>query len=820
MLRSTGCALPVEIWMWEHEYDPVQDLWVADQNAIIKRLPAPDIIPKQPSEVLRWQWLIKPMALLKSKFRHIIFLDADNFPIVDPTFLFDTIEYSGTGAIFWPDVGRMQKEHPIWNLMYVQYRDEPDFESGQMVIDTLRHKEPLEFALQMNWDSEFYYTILWGDKDTFRFAFHKFGRSFSMTQHPLQMLALPGSPQGSGGVMCQHDFEGTRIFQHRNMAKWDLLAENPRIPGYLYEEESREILKELRTLWNGRLNWSEPKSANYPLGRWSERRNLVQYLIERRWLLDDRRPAPSVCCGPAVKWSAGSVPKPWLLSDHGSLGPANLPVVTSEAVGQEILETEKVLPEHQSVSEFAPETNSPKVSAAKPDPAAAWSRGLRRREVAFAADSTLREGASPEAYWWDLELEAEDWVLYLVNEAGRVARMTRAADGGWMGRWLKKPGGVVGLKRVESVFPFLKVGRHPTEELRNPGRIQKKVHVANHAFGVGDAITGLYAAAAMTQKGRSVVYHTRFARWLQRASHPLVTITEATPPKGTRDMDADYAEQLRYAPDKVAWYAGQVGWEGGTLSPLNQGTMKTSGKNAFIGNHGAGKNRIVGRSSDNFVQPLTINREVSIPRLDFPKYVLLAPFAAWEARDWPETHWRRLAWLLKEAGYEIVAIGTKAEAERMERTFNKSFAYWAIDHDPEWVMDAMLDAEAVIGLDSGMIHVAGLLQVPAICIHAHLPPEFLFFHAPSVRSVTPATGCVFCRWQEDRGFMEGCATACSAMAVVGPEAVMAALKEISTAADLGRTDDRLQQEDEPGSAMARGAAEHGVMATKGGKGKR
>jgi len=93
-------------------------------------------------------------------------------------------------------------------------------------------------------------------------------------------------------------------------------------------------------------------------------------------------------------------------------------------------------------------------------------------------------------------------------------------------------------------------------------------------------------------------------------------------------------------------------------------------------------------------------------------------------------------------------------------------------------MDAMLDAAAVIGLDSGMIHVAGLLGVPAVCIHSHMPPEFLFSHAPTVKSVTPDTGCVFCRWQEDRGFMEGCATACSAMAVVGPEAVMAAVTEV------------------------------------------
>jgi ADP-heptose:LPS heptosyltransferase len=179
---------------------------------------------------------------------------------------------------------------------------------------------------------------------------------------------------------------------------------------------------------------------------------------------------------------------------------------------------------------------------------------------------------------------------------------------------------------------------------------------------------------------------------------------------------------------------------------------------------------------------LQVDRSVGIQRLDFPKYVLLAPFAAWEARDWPETHWRRLAWLLKEAGYEIVAIGTKKAAERMEQTFSKSYAYWAIDHDPDWVMDAMLDAAAVIGLDSGMIHVAGLLRVPTICIHSHLPPEFLFSHAPTVRSVTPTAACVFCRWQEDRGFMEGCGTACSALATVGPEAVMEQLRDMLSGA--------------------------------------
>lgn len=92
----------------------------------------------------------------------------------------------------------------------------------------------------------------------------------------------------------------------------------------------------------------------------------------------------------------------------------------------------------------------------------------------------------------------------------------------------------------------------------------------------------------------------------------------------------------------------------------------------------------------------------------------------------------------------------------------------------------MLGAEAVLGLDSGMIHMAGLLGVPAVSIHAHLPPEFLFSCAPSVRSAEAKTACTFCRWQEDRGFNEGCSVACSALATVGPERVMGELETAVT----------------------------------------
>ena len=161
--------------------------------------------------------MLKPLALLHSRFRHVIFLDADSFPTVDPGFLLFEPQYLETGALFWPDVGRMGKEHPIWDMMRVTYRDEPEFESGQMVLDTVRHREPLELVLKMNREAEVYYKVIWGDKDTFRFAFHKYGRSFAMTPYPLQMLSRREHRQEHTGSCASTTSMGIVFFSTETM---------------------------------------------------------------------------------------------------------------------------------------------------------------------------------------------------------------------------------------------------------------------------------------------------------------------------------------------------------------------------------------------------------------------------------------------------------------------------------------------------------------------------------------------------------------------------------------------------------------------------
>ena len=754
-LRVLGATLPVEIWLLPREFDRRQERWLSHLDVDV-RVAQHEMARKfTPQNGMRAEWAIKPHALLSSNAQEVIFLDADNLSLVDPSFLLQAQPYQQRGAIFWPDYKRTGPERAIWEIMGIPYRDEPEFETGQMVINKERCGEALEFALWMNQRADFFYNHIWGDKDTFRFAWHKFGLPYAMIPHPIQPLTIPGAPPGHG-VMCQHDFEGNRIFQHRNMAKWDLLGENPRIPGFLYEQECRDYLAELRRLWNGRLNWKRPQEIDFLEGDWAVRQAIAKKLTNDVWLIEDRRPKSAGCCGPAEPWSETRKGKPWITQE---------------------MEAAMLKPKGMENAELRIENGKTRGAETKPgeDAAPVLARGLRSVEVSFLKDGVLGKGAAKGFYFWDVEKRRGRWTLRISGEKVMSAELVLDGEEEWSGRWRGAfadgqtlEARKLRLRRVESEYPVIRPNRGRLKAGHQPQ--EAPLHLANHAFGIGDAVTGYYAAVQVADAAQQpVLYHTRLPQWLERVEHPLVMVTDEAPPSGTPDMDVDYAEQLRYARDKVAWYRQWAGadFRKGLTGARSRGQSKT-------------------------------DREIRIPRLEFSRYVILAPFAAWESRDWPQANWRRLAWLLDQVGITPVAIGVGKEAERMQQTFDQSNAYWAVDHLPEWIMDAMLGAEAVIGLDSGMVHLAGLLQVPTLCIHSHLPPEFLFSAAPTVKSVTPQTDCVFCRWQEDRRYTTACGKACSALGTVGPEAVMTAMKSADFQRQITRhVESRVYSEEPP-----------------------
>ncbi len=239
MLRHVGCDLPIELWhLGPHEMtDRMRELVEPFDVTCIDALG----VDRNADGQTLGGWELKPFAIINSRFKEVMLLDADNVPVKDPTFLFDTPEYDMYGAIFWPDYGKLGPERAIWRLTGVPFTLEPEFETGQIVVNKERCWDALQLTMWMNRHSEFWYQHIHGDKDTFHLAWRKLGLNYAMPTRGIFPLEYV--------VMCQHDFNHHRLFQHRNLCKWTLDDTNPVIPHFEHEEQCLSFLEELRSVW-------------------------------------------------------------------------------------------------------------------------------------------------------------------------------------------------------------------------------------------------------------------------------------------------------------------------------------------------------------------------------------------------------------------------------------------------------------------------------------------------------------------------------------------------------------------------------------------
>lgn len=268
-LRALGCTLPIEFWhLGEWEMDEQMRQLASELGA--ECVNASRLQREHPVRQLHG-WGLKPYAILHSKFREVLLLDADNVPVRDPTFLFDSAQFNASGAVFWPDYGRLQPDRLIWTICDVPYRDEPEFESGQVLVDKQRCWNALQLTMHMNEHSEFYYQHIHGDKDTFHMSWRMLNQPYAMIPHPIHRLPC---------VMCQHDFDGKRLFQHRNLDKWTLKGRNARIRDFIDELHCFNALEDLRKRWDGvvRLDSSTDR----------ESRSYCQEIVEARYFCYER----------------------------------------------------------------------------------------------------------------------------------------------------------------------------------------------------------------------------------------------------------------------------------------------------------------------------------------------------------------------------------------------------------------------------------------------------------------------------------------------------------------------------------------------------
>ncbi|OQR89217.1 hypothetical protein THRCLA_09853 [Thraustotheca clavata] len=288
-------TLPIELWYRQDELPK-------DHPVIVALLrDFRDIRLREIKDPRAVHFYVKPYVIFFSHFQNILFLDADNFPLRDPEYLFATPEFQDTGALFWPDfwhpketIFNIHDDSMLWTMLNISFVDMFEQESGQLVINRAKHEQALHMLMFYAFhrispqpqpeivglntspppttpveESDFEpvedlgenplpqdtnliqaLKLAWGDKDLFRFAWMKTNSSFYMIPKPPGSLGLWGwikymRPDATpfqrycGQSMLQYDTTGEMLFLHRNTIKLNEKKES-RSKIWQYIQEFRE----------------------------------------------------------------------------------------------------------------------------------------------------------------------------------------------------------------------------------------------------------------------------------------------------------------------------------------------------------------------------------------------------------------------------------------------------------------------------------------------------------------------------------------------------------------------------------------------------
>ncbi|ETN02682.1 hypothetical protein PPTG_15441 [Phytophthora nicotianae INRA-310] len=217
------CRLPIEIWFHRDEIDqdftllaPLQKL-----SIYVGGISFHPIYNQRAKGILS-----KVFAIYNSHFDRVLFLNADNIPVRDPTFLFSSLEFENNGAIFWPDfwhprrtLFNLHAQSMVWELLDLPFVDMFEQESGQLLVDRTRHAVPLELVYFYAFNEPNYFQkldLVHGDKDLFRLAWIKLEAPFHMIETVPAMAGRVINGSFCGMTRVQHDADGNVLFLHRN----------------------------------------------------------------------------------------------------------------------------------------------------------------------------------------------------------------------------------------------------------------------------------------------------------------------------------------------------------------------------------------------------------------------------------------------------------------------------------------------------------------------------------------------------------------------------------------------------------------------------
>jgi hypothetical protein len=458
LLRHLGCGLPIEVW-----YRGRQEM-NDEMRRLLESVPGVRCMnAAEHGHGCRLNgWEIKPYAVIHSSFEEVLFLDCDNVPTRDPSFLLDGEQYRRLGAVFWPDrwMRKGDKEGfrtispQAWEACGLDEGDEPEFESGQMLVDKRRCWRALQLTMFLNEHSSFFYRWLLGDKDTFHMAWRRVGQPYAMP------MFRPEQDNDNGPVLYQRGFDGQRLFQHRNQDKWDYDGGNIEIPGFVHEAMCLELVGQLRRQWDGTVR-------RYPVDYTRLERTAIEQVLRQRLFhyavegaglrLIEMKPGFEVGLGKGAWETAWDVEqrgrgvsltlhngkRKMCVLDQGKQGTWHGRWLHFERAAVQVAPIARLPAPQRSVAEQIRSMLERPVCGADGLARAIMATrsflykriGHDARLMEFIGDHTIARGAAGLERWWFVDESGTSPLLHLWGESGLTCSLSRQSDGVWKGSW-------------------------------------------------------------------------------------------------------------------------------------------------------------------------------------------------------------------------------------------------------------------------------------------------------------------------------------------------------------------------------------------------
>jgi alpha 1,2-mannosyltransferase len=273
-LRLLGCSLPIEVFIGdENDYEEefcnvILPKYNARCTVLYEEIP--DISKLLPDvKISGYQY--KNLAFLVSKFEKILFLDADNVPILDPTPIFDSKVFSDNGLVIWPDAWARTTHPRYYDIASINVSDKvvrgplkgskvsnvdtevqfhdlentlpnPSSESGMILVDKSKQTKTLLLSLYYNlFGPGLYYPLFTqgsageGDKETFIAAATVLKEKYYQVKQPLRFIGHHYQKEFSSKALGQADpaldyenyLKGSHLDEYNRLVKPNEATKDP-----------------------------------------------------------------------------------------------------------------------------------------------------------------------------------------------------------------------------------------------------------------------------------------------------------------------------------------------------------------------------------------------------------------------------------------------------------------------------------------------------------------------------------------------------------------------------------------------------------------